>query len=139
MFEPYSGIDTTDGEKLMTAPQDSIAALLARQFLGVPVDDALDRVLELGMRRITEMTMIGFSTNSLFELSYLAQHMKVTRPFLLTSQETETTYLVCIKRQAGEIFYAAVQVYHEGQVHDKFFRMTLVRADNGSIHATPGW
>src|SRR4051812_37775736 len=123
----------------MTHPDDSMTVRLAAQLTGPPTGDPLQAAMRSAAimigRRVAELKEVGFDTNHPFDLG----EQTGSTPFLITSLATSTVYLVICQKRIEDTFQVAAQVYNEGKVNKSFYKMTLVRANNGSIRANPGW
>lgn len=105
-----------------------------------PRDDALsvmmNKLIRRGMQNIAEMNEVGFDTLERFD----PQFFNATRAFVLQSKETGTRFVVLPRRWVGSTLQVAAQLKHGSGVHSKhFYKMTLRRANDGSIRADVGW
>jgi hypothetical protein len=125
-------------------PDTPLTEQLAANMFGPPTGDLLHDALRsaalMAAARVTEMTGTGFGTNSQFDHDYLTPRIATQEGiFTITSLGTGSTYLVVLNKRVGDTYQAIVQVYNPNTVSDRFYRMTLVRADNGSIRMNAGW
>lgn len=120
-----------------------IEELTARIFgnpTGDPVGDAMRELALKGAARIGEMNESGFDTAALFDHDFLAARVDSAEgAFVLTSRRTGTVYLVTLTTREGDRYRAAVQAYNPKKVGSRFYKMTVVRAADGSIRMNPGW
>lgn len=140
MTEPNPG-SARQTEKNMT--RTPLIVQLAAQIVGPPtgnpLQDALRTAALNGAARAAEMNDTGFDTNAQFSHDFLAPRVGAEQgAFTLVSLgKTGTTYLVVLTERVGDAYQADVQVYNPGRPNARYYKMTLVRADNGSIRANP--
>lgn len=120
---------------------EQLAAELIGPPTGDPLRDALRETALLGVARIAEMNDTGFDTTTPFDHNTLAPYVGTTQGIftVVSLGKTGTTYLVVLSKRVGDAYQAAVQVYHSDKIGDKFYKMTLVCAPNGTIRMNAGW
>lgn len=117
-----------------------LAAQIVGPPTGNPLQDALRTAALNGAARAAEMNDTGFDTNAQFDHGYLAPRVGAETAFTLVSLgKTGATYLVVLTERVGDAYQAAVQVYNPSKSGGRCYKMTLVRASNGSIRANAGW
>ena len=114
---------------------------------GVPISDAVRSAVLYGAACIGEMNETGFDTNNAFSHDWLNGRAGTPEGvFTLNSVGlTSAVYMVVLRERVGDVYRAAVKVYdlnelRSGRInYDRFYSMTLVCADNGTIRMNAGW
>jgi hypothetical protein len=128
----------------MTTLQNSLLLALATRSFGTPTGDplidAMHQAILGSTPAIAEMKETGFDTNGLFSLAHLLSSLDRPSVFTLISLATNTEYAVSVQGYMIDgSFKVLVQIYNEGRPGKAWYKMTLVRASNGSIRANHGW
>lgn len=141
MTEPNPGsARQTEKNVTHTSLIEQLTAQVVGRPTGDPLQDALRKAALNGVARVAEMNDTGFDTNALFDHGYLAPRVGAETAFTLVSLgKTGATYLVVLTERVGDAYQAAVQVYNPSKTGGRCYKMTLVRASNGSIRANAGW
>ncbi|HSW91813.1 MAG TPA: hypothetical protein VLG09_04160 [Candidatus Saccharimonadales bacterium] len=139
MSEPIPGsARTTEIDMTPTTLLEHVAASFCDD---VNATDTEREAFMLAIARVAEMNTTGFDTTAWFNHDYLAPRVNTPEGVFTVASlgKTGTTYLVAITKRVDDAYRAAVQIYTPGVISDKFYRMTMTCADNGTVRMNAGW
>lgn len=107
-----------------------------------PVMTAMNALIQDGMRRMLELALTGFATSHAYDVEFFRKAAAGKQAVRIVSDGTQTDYLVALLPDT--LTEHSVRCVHVGSFGEllneaNYRKLTLVRADNGTIWVEPGW